>query len=356
MPRRTAQHRVTLQEVAEHAGVSLSTASRVLSQPELVSEELAEKVQSSAAALNYRVNRAARSLRRQRAAVIGLVVSDVENPFFASVARAVETVAQARGHAVFLCNTDEDLDKEDLYFGLLVEERVAGVIVAPSLEDSARLAAFAAEQVPVVCVDREIAGEAVDAVLADNRAGARAAIEHLAADGHRRIGVISGTMDGTPSRQRVEGCRAAAASIGGIALEVRAGELSDAIGIDQTTRLGGELAASLMALEEPPTAILCANNLLTQGALLSLRAGGLRVPDDVAVVGWDDNPLYELIDPPLTVVAQSSAEIGRVAAELLFERVARPGRPPQRILVNPRLVVRASCAVTHPVAVPMAPA
>lgn len=340
--------RVTLQDVADHAGVSLSTASRALSQPDAVSDDLIARVEASAADLGYRINRAARSLARNRAQAIGLLISDVENPFFASVSRAVESVAQSRGYAVLLSNTDEDLEKEDLYFGLMVEERVAGVIVAPSLEDGHRLDPFVADAMPVVCVDREIAGDGFDAVLVDNHAGASDAIHHLVADGHRRIGVITGTLAGTPSRQRVEGCRAAAADYADVRLDVRAGELRDAIGVERTQQLGGELAAGLLALEEPPTAILCANNLLTQGALLRLRAAGHRVPRDVAIIGWDDTPLYELIEPPLTVVAQPAADIGRAAAELLFSRIEQPARDVSRLLVKPHLVVRASCAVTHP--------
>jgi LacI family transcriptional regulator len=334
--------------VAEHAGVSVATASRVLSGSDGVSEELTERVEASALALGYRLNRAARSLRRQRAQVVGLIVSDVENPFFASVARAVESVAQTRGYAVLLCNTDEDLAKEDLYFDLLVEERVSGVIVAPSMEDGSRLAPFASDGLPVVCVDRETVEGQFDAVLTDNRAGAKAAIRHLIDDGHRRIGVVTGTVAATPSRQRLEGAREAAAEVAGVTLEVRTGELSDAIGVEQTLRLGGELAASLLGGEERPSAIMCGNNLLTQGVLLYLRAEGMRVPGEVAVIGWDDTPLYELIDPPLTAVAQPTAEIGRAAAHLLFERIAAPRRPPERVLIGPRLVVRESCAARHP--------
>jgi DNA-binding LacI/PurR family transcriptional regulator len=342
-----ASKRVTMQLVADHAGVSLATASRALSQSDLVSDDLVERVKASAAELGYRINRAARALRRQRADAVGLVISDVENPFFASVARAVEDVAQVRGYAVLLCNTDEDLEKERLYFELMVEERVAGVIVAPSLEDPSPLAAFVSDRLPVVCVDREIAGGGFDAVLADNRAGAMAAIRHLVADGHTRIGVVSGTLAGTPSRQRVEGCRDAAMECGGVVLEERAGELRDAIGLEQTSKLGWGLTTSLLTLAKPPTAIFCANNLLTQGALLGLRAAGRQVPGDVALIGWDDTPLYELVEPPLTVVAQPSAEIGRAAAELLFSRIADPSQPARRQLMEPRLVVRASCALKH---------
>jgi LacI family transcriptional regulator len=341
------QRRVTLEMVAADARVSVATASRVLSGSDAVSDKLRERVETSAAALGFRINRAARSLRRQRAEVIGLVVSDVENPFFATVARAVEAVAQSRGYAVLLCNTDEDLAKEDLYFSLLVEERVAGVIVAPSLEDASRLEPFASDSLPIVCLDREIAGGLIDAVLVDNVAGAHAAIEHLVGDGHRRIGVVAGTVEATPSRQRVNGCREAAAAHDDVLLEVRSGQLSDAVGIDETLRLGGQLAAALLELDRPPSAILCCNNLLTQGVLLHLRQHGRRVPEDVAVIGWDDSPIYELLDPPLTVVSQPSAEIGRTAAELLFDRMAQPARPPVRRLVDPRLVVRMSCGTAH---------
>jgi DNA-binding LacI/PurR family transcriptional regulator len=336
--------RVVMQDVADHAGVSIASVSRVLSGKDGVSQRLTEQVLASASELGFRSNRTGRALRKQRTDAIGLVISDVENPFFASLVRAVEDLAHKRDLAVLLCNTDEDLDKERFYFELMIDEQVTGVIVAPSVEEPGPLQPFLDAGTPVVCVDRRVDSGLFDAVLVDNRAGARALVEHLVDDGHRNIGLVVGTTAATSGRERVEGSRQVVREWPDLTLQVAEGELQEAIGLERTMELGGRLALELLSREDPPSAILCANNLLTQGVLRALKQEGVAVPRQTAVVGWDDLPVYELLDPPLTVVAQPTEQIGHTAAELLFKRIEEPAGQREVVLIQPELLVRGSCA------------
>lgn len=336
--------RVTYQDIASHAGVSTATVSRVLSGEGFVSEETAQRVRDSATALGYRSNRAARALRKQRADVIGLVISDVENPYFAAVARAVEDVAAKHGYAVLLCNTDEDLDKEELYLDLMIGESVAGVIIAPSKEELGPLSVLRDAQIPTVAVDRRVHGDPFDSVLVDHRAGAKALVDHALQLGHRHVAAVMGTTAATPSRERLAGSREAIEALPGARLTVCEAGMQEAIGAAQTIQLGERLAQQLLSMGEGrPTAAFCANNLLTQGVLRAIRSSGLRVPDDIAIVGFDDLPLFELLDPPLTVAAQPTEEIGRVAAEVLFQRIANPSRDVETVVLAPELRIRRSC-------------
>ncbi|MFC0531385.1 LacI family DNA-binding transcriptional regulator [Phytohabitans kaempferiae] len=339
---------VTYRDIARAAGVSTATVSRVLSGAGgFVRPELVEHVRETAQELGYRSHRAARALRRQRSDAIGLVVSDVENPFFAAIARAVEDVAAEHRHAVLLCNTDEDLAQEDLYLDLLVGERVAGVIVAPSTEELGPLGQLVEAGIPTVTVDRKVGDGTFDSVLLDNRPGAVALVEDLLAHGHRRIGVIVGTTAATPSRERLAGCQEAVAAVAGASLVVGEGQLRDAIGTAGTMELAGRLALDMLSAADPPTALFCGNGLLAQGVLLALRHSGRRVPDDVAVVGFDDLPLFQLLDRPQTVAAQPTDRIGRAAAELLFRRIDDPDRPAEAVVLPPELRWRASCGGDH---------
>jgi DNA-binding LacI/PurR family transcriptional regulator len=332
----------TYADIARHAGVSSASVSRALSGKDGISPEVAERVRRSAAALGYRGNRAARALRRQRADAIGLVISDVENPFFASIARAVEGVADKHGHAVLLCNTDEDLAQERRYLDLMMGESVAGVIAVPSVAQLDPLLELRDSGIPTVLVDRMVDGSPFDSVLVDHRHAARALVEHLIGHGHRHIGVISGSTAATSSRERLLGCQDAAA-VAGARLTVLEGRMKDAIGVENTFRLGERLLLQLMSSADRPTGIFCANNLLSLGVLRGLRAGKLRVPSEVAVVGFDDEPVFELLETPLTVAAQPVERIGRQAANLLFRRIADPARSLRRIVMPAELKFRASC-------------
>jgi DNA-binding LacI/PurR family transcriptional regulator len=335
--------RLTYADIARHAGVSTATVSRALAGKNGVSAEVAERVRMSAQALGYRGNNAARALRRRQADAIGLVISDVENPFFATIARAVQRVAARHGHAMLLCNTDESAGNERLYLHMMLGESVAGVITVPSLEDPAPFLELRDAGIPAVIADRVVRGDLLDSVLVDHRAGAREAVGHLLSHGHEHVGVIMINTAETGGRERMLGCTDAVEARPGARMTVLEEPTVKAGGVAHTWELGERLARDLVDRPDPPTAIFCANNLLCLGALRGLRGCGVRVPEDVALAGFDDEPFFDLIDPPLTVAAQPVEEIGRMAAELLYERIADPGRVARTVVVPAELRVRVSC-------------
>jgi DNA-binding LacI/PurR family transcriptional regulator len=201
--------------------------------------------------------------------------------------------------------------------------------------------------IPTVLVDRTVDGDPFDAVLVEHRGGARALVEHLIGHGHRHIGVIIGSTAATSGGERLQGCQDAAAAAAA-RLTVLQGRTEDAIGAQATFGLGERLLRQLMALDDRPTGLFCANNLLSLGVMRGLRASGLRAPDDLAVVGFDDEPFFELLETPLTVAAQPVEGIGRRAATLLFGRITDPSRPPRRVVMPTQLRYRASCGCGQP--------
>ncbi|GJG87519.1 LacI family transcriptional regulator [Gemmatimonadetes bacterium T265] len=332
---------VGLKDVALRAGVSVSTVSRVLTGSPLVNAETRERVQRAMDALEYRPSRVARRLRGDRgeASLIGLIVSDIRNPFFAEIARGVERVAQAHGHMVFVGNSDEDEAVERRYLEMMRAERVDGIILPASSDNASNVVELARGGLPVVCVDRRLPRATLDTVVADNFDGAYDAVSHLLQIGHRRIGFVGGRAQLSTTHERRAGYLRALADAG-IAVDdglVRAGDSRQAGG-----RQG---ARELLELPQPPTALLVGNNLMTLGALEAIYALGLRIPDDVAVVGYDDMPWAVAFNPPLTAVRQPGQELGRRAAELLLARIADPSRSTTTITLKPELIVRQSCGV-----------
>jgi DNA-binding LacI/PurR family transcriptional regulator len=334
--------RPTFADIARHAGVSTATVSRAMAHQEGVSLEVAERVREIARTLGYRGNQAARALRRQRSDAIGLVVADVENPFFAAIAHEVEVVARERGHAVLLCNTDESVEHERRHLRRLMGESVEGVIVVPSLQDPRPLLELGEAGIPTVIVDRRLDGDPFDTVLVDHRGGARDVVGHLLGHGHMHIAAITTTTSATGGRERLAGCRE---SVDGrlARLTTMEAETSDVVGVAGAVGLGERLMRRLVEQDDPPTAVFCTNNLLALGALRGLRASGVRVPEDVALVAFDDAPFFDLLDPPLTVAAQPTEEIARGAASLLYQRIAEPDRAPQVVVMPAELRVRRSC-------------
>jgi DNA-binding LacI/PurR family transcriptional regulator len=330
---------VGLKDVARVAGVSISTVSRVLTGSPLVNEETRARVQQAMNALEYRPNRVARRLRRDtaRASLIGLIVPDIQNPFFAELVRGVESIAQKHGYMVFLGNSDEDGAKEKRYIDLMRAESVDGLILPPSTDSAPTVSGLAHRGLPVVCVDRRLPKVTLDTVIADNVHGAREAVEHLLRIGHRRIGFVGGRRQLSTSRERQEGYR--------LALEEHGVEVDETLIREGDSRQSGgrQMAQSLLALPQPPTALLVGNNLMTLGALEAIHAMGLRIPDDVAIVGYDDMPWALALNPPLTAVRQPGFEIGRRGAELLLQRIEDPTRSTSLVMLQPELVVRESC-------------
>ncbi|HEX9373494.1 MAG TPA: LacI family DNA-binding transcriptional regulator, partial [Roseiflexaceae bacterium] len=305
----------SIKDVARHAGVSIATVSRVLSNKPHVSEHARQRILAAMDELDYRPSRVARSLRVQRSRIIGLIISDIQNPFFNALARAVEDVAYAHQYAVFLCNADENIEKEQLYIDLMQAEHVAGVMISPTRETESPCQKLINAGVPVVVIDRGIADLDVDTVVVDNVAGAFDLVAHLIDDGHRRIGAVLGIATATTGRERYEGYARALAvhGLSGSPDLLRTGIPKEASGY----RLTGEL----LDLPVPPTAIFTGNNLLTVGALRAIQARRLRIPDDIALAAFDELDWMSLIKPSLTVATQPTYELGQVAADLLLKRI-----------------------------------
>jgi LacI family transcriptional regulator len=327
----------TIQDVAAQAGVSPATVSRVLNGSARVSPALAERVRATMQALQYRPSRAARALRANRSTILGLLISDIQNPFFTTLVRGVEDVAQRSGYSVILCNSDENPEKERHYIEVLCAEQVAGAIVVPTRERQDAMQLFRDHQIPVVAVDRRVRARDIDAVLVDNVRGAREAIAHLIGNGYRRIGLITGPLTTTTGRERRDGYRQALRDAG-IPLDPHlehCGPFKEESGL--------QLAGELCDLSTPIDALFATNNLLTLGALEALHARNLRIPDDIAVVGFDEMPWAALSSISLTTVTQPVYDLGSTAAMRLVHRLHNPGvLTRQEIVLAPTLCIRGS--------------
>ena len=325
----------TISDVAARAGVSTATVSRALNGKSTVDPELAARVLAAAEELGYQPNGPARNLRRQAAAVLALIISDVENPFFTAIARGVEDVAHAQGYSVVLCNSDESEEKERRYVDVAIQERVAGVVISPT-SATTNVDLLTRRGTPIVAVDRPLPDQQSDLVLVDTRLAARHATEHLISEGYTRIGCITGPAGVRTADDRLAGYRDAlrAAKHRGSPRLVRRTEYKSA---------GANKAAhDLLGQPEPPDALLVANSAMAIGVLAALQEHGLRPGKDVGVVAFDDVPWAALVDPPLTVVAQPAYDIGTVAARLLLARINDTGRAPTTTTLGARLIERNS--------------
>lgn len=325
----------TISDVAAKAGVSTATVSRALNGKSTVDPELVARVVAAAKALGYQPNGPARNLRRQEAAVLALIISDVENPFFTAIARGVEDVAHTVGYSVVLCNADENADKERRYVDVAIQERVAGVIMSPTTT-AASVDLLINRGTPLVAVDRPLPDRTADTVLVDTRLAARQATEHLLAQGYQRVGCITGPSGVRTADDRLAGYRDAlrVARVKGSPRLVRRTEFKAAG--------AGRAAKDLLSQPEPPDALLVANSAMAIGVLAAIGERGLRAGRDVGVVAFDDVPWAELVDPPLTVVAQPAYDIGTVAAQLLLARIGDNARAATTTTLAARLIERGS--------------
>jgi LacI family transcriptional regulator len=326
-----------MRDVANLAGVSTATVSRVLNNQSHISEGTRSKVISAIEQLDYQLNRVARQLRLERTQILGLIISDIANPFFTSVVRGIEDAAYEHGYSLLLCNSDEHLAKEELYIRILLGEKVAGVIISPTDENSTAARALIESRVPVVAMDRRLRHLDVDTVIVDNAQGAYDAVAHLIGLGHSRIALIGGPIQITTARERQEGYKQALQDHGLQTDEtlIRRGDFKQ--------ESGYVAATELLALDDPPTAIFAANNLMTLGALNAIHEQRLNIPTDVAIVGFDDMPWAPSLDPPLTTISQPTYDMGRTTAELLLSKIAESARDTMEIKLQPSLIVRKSC-------------
>ena len=326
----------TIRDVAELAGVSVATVSHVVNGTRFVSQPVRERVTNAMQALGYQRNEVARSLRQGRTHTIGLILPDSANPFFAEIGGCIESAAAALGYNVILCNTHGDARKEIAYIDLLLAKQVDGIILDTEEKHGKKLVARIPGQLPVVMVDREIPGNPFDTVLSDNRQGARLAARHLIGLGHRRIGCITGPLNLLSSEQRLSGFHAAFVEAGLTASE----ELVFHGDFRPPSGLAG--FKQLFSRPDPPTAIFACNDMMALGVLRAAAEAGVRVPQDVAVVGFDNIEIGQFIHPSLTTVAQQKDEIGQQAVQRIVELLSGQEKESRKMLVPTRLIARES--------------
>ncbi len=330
---------VNIQEVAKQAGVSISTVSRVLNGTARVNLEVKKRVEATIEALGYHPNPAARSLRTNRSRIIGLLISDIQNPFFMRLIQGVEDVALRNEYSLILCNSDEDPQREQQYLDILFMERVAGAIIVPTRErlEEKTLKKFQERNIPIVAVDRRVKDKNIDAVLVDNLRGAKEAVTHLINNGYRRIGVISGPLTVTTGRDRLEGYRLALNEAG----------ITPDPKLERTgafkAETGRELAFELLNLRPALDALFLGNNLLTLGAWDAINTLNLRVPGEIALVGYDEIQWPSFGPGYLTTIMQPVYELGTTAAQRLFQHIQNPvSQSRQEIILEPYLSIQKS--------------
>ena len=339
-PGSSGHQSATIKRVADRAGVSIATVSRVGADPRSVSDKLRLRVEEAARALNYRPSRAARMLRGGTSQAVGVVIPDLENPFFTAVVRGIDLVLQAAGYTLLLANSDEDAARERNILETLRAEGVAGIIFVPinSARDAYR--EVLAPPVHTVVVDRSPAHLRPDLVTVDNVEGTRIGVAHLLQLGHRDVALLGGPLRHSTATERRQGYE--------LALRAAGRPIRPDLIYNGDFREGGGYAGmnALIALPRRPTAVFVANNLMTLGAFRALHEAGVRIPEEVALVGFDDMPWATSLNPPLTAMSQPSQEIGSSAADLLLDRIARPDRAIRHLILETKLVVRASCGAS----------
>jgi LacI family transcriptional regulator len=315
-------------DVARRAEVSLATVSRVINGKTSVDRKLAARVLAAATELGYRPNHVARNLRAKSSTVWGIVVADITNPFFTRIVRAVQDAAWKERRTVIVCNTDEDLERERGAIEVLVAEGVGGVIIAPASETATDVRPLTDRGIPVVAIDRR-PSTAVDCVLVDNIAGGRAATEHLLAHGARRVACITGPSDTTTARERLLGFRQALS-----AARIRGGSATHA---DYREEGGRAVLLRWIRQNRLPDGVFVANNLMTLGVLRAAYEHGVRVPEDLRVVGFDELPWGGGIAGQVPVIVQPTTAIADTAVAMLSRREAGDRGPARDVVLTPRL-------------------
>jgi LacI family transcriptional regulator len=329
--------RVTLQVVAEHLAVSTATVSLALRDSPLVAEATKQRVQKMAREMGYSYNRSAAALRTARTNILGVGFHDITNPYFAELLTAIEASAAQHGKSILLGTYGESQERQARALSTLLEYRPDGMIVCPAASTASDVYdGLISAGIPVVQVSREIAGIGLDFVGSDDARGTQAALAHLVALGHRRIGFIGGTSTMSTGRCRHESYRAALLGHG---LSVDETLIHHGFGTRET---GFKGIQALLALSSPPTAALCFNDITAFGAMMGMRHMGREAGRDFAIIGSDDVAEAAQWYPPLTTVRNFQGEMGRNAAELLMQRIAEPSAAPRRIVLEPELIVRST--------------
>jgi LacI family transcriptional regulator len=329
----------SVKDVAAAAGVSLGTVSNVLNAPNRVSTHTRIRVEQAMADLGFVRNESARQLRAGKSRVLAYVMLDAGNPFFTDVARGIEEAAEQADLSLFICNSDQHAERERSYLTRLEQQRVMGILITPLDPDDPTLTALTSRGTPVVLLDRTRMGGTHCSVAVDDELGGRLAVDHLLELGHERIAFVGGPERIGQVRERREGAQLAFQSAGRPRSDLLIVD-TDALTVDEGREAGARIAGK--AASERATAAFCANDLLALGLLQQCVSLGIRVPDDLAIVGYDDIIFAAAAAVPLTSVRQPRHQLGRTAAELLLDEATNSAHEHQQILFTPELVVRAS--------------
>lgn len=330
---------VSIYDIAKRAACSTMTVSRVINNTGRISEKTRQRVKAIMEEMNYVPNQAARSLVLQQTKLISLLITDITNPFYTTLARGAEDAAQRSGYQVMFSNSDENVEKERAYIDTILSMRVDGVLIAPAGDKSLEhLNRLKHHKIPFVLVDREVPGIESDRILGDSKEGSKLLMEHLIALGHRRIAFINGSQHISTARMRRLGYLES--------LKLHDLHVDERIMFDTSyVHLDAEpLVNQLLSLakDEQPTAIFAANNFITLSVIRAIRARGLRVPEDFSIVCFDDLDPEYIVDPFLTIAAQPAYDFGRIGMQMLIDRIQGTSDAYRSVLLPSRLMVRHS--------------
>lgn len=329
--------KATIYDVAREAGVSIATVSKVINGKGKISEERRREILDIIDRLQYQPSVIASALTGKHTYTIGLLIPDISNPFFAEVARAVEDRGHQLGYSVIICSTDNKVDRVERYIGLLKQKRVDGIIMGTGIENVDLVAELSAS-IPVVAIGREVSSVSVHTVVANDFQGGWTAAHHLLDLGHRRFAVLSESMAISSSRERVRGF-AQALEEAGIRLPDEQLQICKF-----TIEDGRRKAADLLASHNRPTALFCCNDLLAVGALQAAKEAGLKLPEELSIISFDNTILAAVTDPPLTSISQPMEQLGALAVNLLVTELKEKSSAKQRIMLQTELMIRSSTA------------
>ncbi|MEB3103908.1 LacI family DNA-binding transcriptional regulator [Ferviditalea candida] len=328
--------KTTIYDVAKQAGVSIATVSKVISGKGKISKKRREQILKIMEELNYQPSMIASALVGKKTYTIGLLIPDISNPFFAEIARAIEDQAHQSGYSIIICSTDNKDERVERYISLLEQKSVDGIIIGTGVENIEILRRLETRSIPFVMISRESTALAVDTVVSDDYIGGILAAQHLAELGHRRFAILSENLKVSSSRERIRGFKQGLSDMN-IPFDDK-----NIVICDYRVEEGRRCAYELLQYTEKPTAIFCCNDLLAIGAIQAAKQLGIKVPDALSIVGFDDTILASVTDPPLTTIAQPIDRMGKQAFNLLIDNLMNSESVKQRIVLRPELIIRQS--------------
>ncbi|KIL41274.1 transcriptional regulator [Gordoniibacillus kamchatkensis] len=329
--------KATIYDVAKEAGVSIATVSNAINGKGKISKKRREEIFKIMERLQYQPSVIASALTGKKTFTLGLLIPDISNPFFAEIARAIEDEAHQSGYSVIICSTDNKDERVERYIALLESKSVDGIIIGTGIDNMDILSQLQSRSVPLAMIAREASSLAVDTVVADDFVGGVLAAEHLVSLGHKRLAVLSENLKVSSSRERIRGFRQGLADVG-VSFDDNSIVICE-YKVEEGKRGALEL---LQRGGERPTAIFCCNDLLAIGAIQAAKEAGVRVPEDLSIVGFDDTILATVTDPPLTTVAQPMEHMGKLVFKLILGHLQNKDSIRQRIVLRPELTIRQS--------------